>query len=93
MIESRAKINRPGGLASSSGRSHIEDVNSKTATHSPNIIFVNSTGVDVRAWDNGIMHSVRTGEPLPADIADLMTLEIRHDLNADGSPRGILRMA
>lgn len=57
-----------------------------------NFIFVNMTGVDVRQWDMEIAHSVRTGAPLPEDIADLMTLEIRHDLNPDGSPRGILRM-
>ena len=66
----------------------------KTTKPAPqNFIFVNNTGVDVRPWDMEIAHAVRTGGPLPDDIADLMTLEIRHDLNPDGSPRGILRMA
>lgn len=60
---------------------------------STNYIFVNNTGVDVSPWDEQIIHSVRTGEPLPEDIADLFSLTIRHDLNADGSPRGFLGWA
>ena len=55
--------------------------------------YVNNTDADVSPWHTQIAHSVLTGEPLPEDIADLFTLEIRHDLNADGTPRGILRWA
>lgn len=58
-----------------------------------NYIFVNNTDADIRPWDAEIAHAVRTGGPLPEAIADLFTLEIRHDLNEDGSPRGILTWA
>lgn len=59
----------------------------------PNYLFVNNTGVDVRPWDVAIALSVRTGAPLPEDIADLFVLTVRHDLNGDGSPRGFINWA
>jgi len=63
------------------------------ASTAPNYLFVNNTDADFSPWDDAIAHSVRSGAPLPEEIADLFVLTIRHDLNADGSPRGILNWA
>ena len=55
-----------------------------------NIILVNNTGSDLRMFDAVLIECVKSGNPLPCELADLLNLNV---ITVDDAPRGVITWA